>query len=611
MEKNMRPSNPRSGSGQRGIAVVWMTLMLCTFLLPMVGLAIDLTVLYSVQSKLSAAVDGGALGAGRLLNVASSSSITTIATQFVNANFPTGFWGSTAPVVTATYTNGLTQTVQVSATAVVPLLFMRILGFNSATVGSTGTATRRASRIELVIDRSGSMTGVESDLQSAAINNLLNALNPGYDEVGLVIFDFSAAVVYPQYTVRPYNFSPTDSSTPAGPDVNFMTSNNPATGTMVNLINSIQAGGNTGTAEALSLAYIELQKAHVKDLLANGTDIRTNAIVLFTDGGANQIAVNLNQGGADPTGTVTNLSVIKSSSSCSFQSTGTFTGTFTGTGTADQMRGSIGSWPPVGQTGNGDLFQLASLDTFTSTGSYWGAYFATHPYPNSSDDQQIGQTTPLTGCAGTPTPSNVNMLSSTQISRIPPQDLYGNSTNGGGYWTSSFIDQTGTQQFTVYATGYNYDPTQVVTTASKVPGSVNIGNGNGPVSTQEYELQIAAWNALDNAAMNIRGDAYYTGTYYQGVDTGPSGSIGYVPYTGTALRTGAAGDAPMKIEILVIGYTGNGGVDDTLLRRVANDPSSNVFDTNQQEGIYVPANNTSEMATAFAAVASELLRLAQ
>ena len=81
-------------------------------------------------------------------------------------------------------------------------------------------------------------------LKSAAINQLLNTLTPGVngDEVGLIVFDASAVVVYPQYTVRPYNFSPTDSSTPGGPDTSFMSSNNPPSGTMVTMINNLDPG---------------------------------------------------------------------------------------------------------------------------------------------------------------------------------------------------------------------------------------------------------------------------------------------------------------------------------------------------------------------------------
>ena len=132
----MRSAMSRSRSTRRGVSVIWITLLLCTVLLPMVGLAIDLTVVYSVQSNSSAAVDAGALGAGRLLStVTDSNTIQTIATQFVNANFPAGYFGSGAPQITATYTPGFTQTVQVSATVQVPLIFMRALGFKMSTAG--------------------------------------------------------------------------------------------------------------------------------------------------------------------------------------------------------------------------------------------------------------------------------------------------------------------------------------------------------------------------------------------------------------------------------------------------------------------------------------------
>ena len=225
----------------------------------------------------------------------------------------------------------------------------------------------------------------------------------------------------------------------------------------------------------MSLAYIELQKAHVKDLIASGnnTDLRTNAIVLFTDGGANQFAVYLNQPGA---------SVVKptATSECTYQ---------TATSSAStQMIGSIGN------NGN-SLYQLTSLDTFTSTGSYWGTYFLENAF--ASDALEIHSTTPLSG----PCKSAPDMLSSSTITGIPAQDFYGNSTNGGGYWTSSFVDDSTppVQQYTIYAPSTSYSPTSVGT-VTNVSGSTNVVTGKGhSVSTQLYELQIAAWNALDNA----------------------------------------------------------------------------------------------------------------
>jgi hypothetical protein len=133
------------------------------------------------------------------------------------------------------------------------------------------------------------------------------------------------------------------------------------------------------------------------------------------------------------------------------------------------------------------------------------------------------------------------------------------------------------------------------------------------VTKQLYELQIAAWNALDNAGANIRHDSNFTGIYYQGVDTGSSGSIGWVPYSGTVLRSGVTGDFNMKIQIYAIGYTGGGNaVDQLLLGRLANDPNyTNVYDATQPVGEYVPASSPGAIAAAFSEVASQLLRLSQ
>jgi Flp pilus assembly protein TadG len=51
------------------MAVVLMTVMLGTVLLPMVGLAIDGSILFMIKAKLQAAVDAAALAGGRSLSV--------------------------------------------------------------------------------------------------------------------------------------------------------------------------------------------------------------------------------------------------------------------------------------------------------------------------------------------------------------------------------------------------------------------------------------------------------------------------------------------------------------------------------------------------------------
>ena len=58
----MRASFHRGGR-RRGSAMMLFALMLPAALVPLVGLAIDASRLYIVQAKLSAAVDGAALGA--------------------------------------------------------------------------------------------------------------------------------------------------------------------------------------------------------------------------------------------------------------------------------------------------------------------------------------------------------------------------------------------------------------------------------------------------------------------------------------------------------------------------------------------------------------------
>ena len=62
---------------QGGNIMIMFTMMLPFVLIPLVGLAIDATMLYSVKAKLQAAVDGGVLAAAQSL----SAGLTTTAQQ--------------------------------------------------------------------------------------------------------------------------------------------------------------------------------------------------------------------------------------------------------------------------------------------------------------------------------------------------------------------------------------------------------------------------------------------------------------------------------------------------------------------------------------------------
>jgi hypothetical protein len=70
-------------------------------------------------------------------------------------------------------------------------------------------------------------------------------------------------------------------------------------------------------------------------------------------------------------------------------------------------------------------------------------------------------------------------------------------------------------------------------------------------------------------------------------------------------------DSSLNVITYTIGLDGNGGVDEILLKRMANDLTANNYDDTKVSGLYVYAPNSSDLNQAFARIASEILRLAQ
>ncbi len=516
----MRASFHRGGR-RRGSAIILFTTMVPALLVPLVGLAIDASMLYIVQAKLSSAVDGAALGAGRLLGT--NANTTEIAGEFLNANFPTGFWGTTNLTPNISFTKTFTSnTITVSATVDVPLLFMRILGQSQTLVAASAVATRKETRVELVLDRSGSMQDELASLKGLA-EQFTNGFIAGYDELGLVVYSDSGVVGYP--TTRPYNSSPTSLG---GPDTNFATEQ--AGGDMLDMIGDLKSGGATNMAEGLWLAYLELQKANNIDK----DPTRLNAIVLFTDGVPTGMSANLN----DPS----NLPDSNSLKPCSL-SAGVCTqckctynpGTVGDTTT--QMIGWLGAWGMPSDLGYGSgLYQLANSPNDSNTAAYW----MQHP---TGDMDLINPSKPVDGCKYLQaTQSNGDL---NDLRQIPPQDYWGNSTSEGTAYQASVA-------YANFHTAYS---------------ATNLSNG--------YHLAIACWNATDNAAQRI------------------------------------LADTNMNVTIYTIGYTGNGGVDTALLKRMANTKDSGNHNANWQTGLYESAADTNGLALAFQTVASAILRLAQ
>lgn len=608
----------RSRRNQRGAMMILFTLMLMTVVIPLAGLAIDLTIMYIVQAKLWEAVDGAGLEAGRLIGT-TSGSIQSLAVQACQANFPSGYWASGPVTCSAVYnpgnaSNGYKYTVDVSATVQAPTVFMKVFQLPGVIVSSTAEASRRPTRVVMVLDRSGSMAALVSTLQTQA-SAFVKMFTPNFDELGFVAFGNTGIVGYPVKNPGPYNFDPTD--TTGGPDTSFYSQQGGCCDEVYG-INQMVSGGATNMSEGLSLAYIELQKAHYRDFGLTNVDITNNVIVLFTDGVPNMFSAYLNspdqQGKAMtvagyPVPNVTSpgnsllqlnpfpypspykgYSAVAGRSNCEYNYNYNYNSSTwqsnnldaaknkngialaTAQAAANQMIGIIGSGcAPSSFTCNYGLVQMASLDTSYAGGSGSSAW-SMHWLGNDEGGgtlQTIRNTGPVTNCNNLGNGHTTNPLftnnGTPDVASIPPWDLYGNLT-------TDMVDVTGAKQGHTVSSATSFPKT---TTYS---GTIGTNDGNNGV-----QLNIAAWNAVDNAANRIRSDM-----------------------------------TTMKVIIYTIGYSGNGGTDDVLLSRVANDPkqrttygskNSTAFNSSQRQGQYFPASDSNAIADAFAKIAGMVLNL--
>ncbi len=238
------------------------------------GLAVDAGIAYLVKAKLSGAVDAAALAAGRSVNLANTvsqatTSATTMAQQFFAANFPSGYFGTTSPTVTPTFTQEVdgdgnitgVLDIAVAASVSVPTYFMRIFGDNSVTVNASGTATRRGLVMMLVLDKSASMNTTGSPPTAcaamvAAAQNFITSFSP-YDRIGMVSFDYTAHLDY-------------------APSASY------GDGSLNTAIGNITCNNNTNTTSALEMAYQQIENQNLP--------LAENVIVLFTDGSPNGIS---------------------------------------------------------------------------------------------------------------------------------------------------------------------------------------------------------------------------------------------------------------------------------------------------------------------------------
>jgi len=385
-----------------------------------------------------------------------------------------------------------------------------------------------------------------ADVKSYA-QGFVQKFTPGTDQVGLVVFDGSAVVGYP--TVRPWDSTTTALST-GGPDASFLSQNGTACCDMVYQIKAVNAENGTNMAEGLWLAYIELQKAHMKSLASDGVDTRLNSIVLFTDGAPGAVTVDLNQPGADS---------LKSSSPCTRKSSWP----------TYKMRGWIANGGPPPWSGRPDnIYWPRMLAAFDGNTANWWMSHAGDDYTDIKNGSA-----PFAGCSAPAVTSDSNHLlggsSSTDsamddLAKIPAIDAWGNTMSGTAYEDSEYINIAGTALVT--------------------PNPVYNGTALNRTSvTSAYHWGLAYWNAAYSAADRIRSDANLIN------------------------RPGDTQN--MAVAIYAIGYTGNAGIDQGLLRDIANDKSADHYNSTHPTGMYVPASDATALANAFTTVASAILRL--
>ena len=377
--------------GERGFVIFIWTMMMLFMIIPMVGLAIDAGILYTIKAKLQTSVDGAALGAARSLNrsqdlPSQQTDATNTAIRYFHANFPTNWMGvSTVSDPNVTWPTAPTGTaiINVQGDIDAPTWFMRILNFNSVHLTAVGQATRRNVNIMLVLDRSGSLgpgpigTNSCSAVVSAA-QTFVNSFSNNRDRIGMVSF----GSYYNQDFAPAYDFL----------DSAHSGANSLSTVVLPQLV----CTGYTNAAAAFSYAYSILKGL--------GDHNALNVILFFTDGQPNTITFGPDYG----TGTGPYL-MIKSGSTCVMTTSHNATNVPPRGGLSGVIAGDVGYGSKSG----------VMKATYEGGGS-------AYPAVSGGDYSTIIGTNQgrSSGCAFGSNTSNF----ASDINAIPTSDSWGNST---------------------------------------------------------------------------------------------------------------------------------------------------------------------------------------
>ena len=187
---------------RRGFTTVYLTLT-ALVLIPVVGLAVDFSVLHNVKARLQAAVDAASEDGSR------------------------------------------TRTIYVHAAYDVPMLFLRVLGLTTSRVAAQASVKVRFVTLMIVVDRSGSVvnghtdSSIQSGLNTFVADKTTSVFVDGRDYVGMVSFGGNWKLDY-------------------APSVTFQ-SGSPDIGTAITNI-PFDNSSSTNTADGLWQGYYQLKQ---------------------------------------------------------------------------------------------------------------------------------------------------------------------------------------------------------------------------------------------------------------------------------------------------------------------------------------------------------------
>lgn len=219
-------------------------------LLGLTGLALDGGMAFLTRAKLSRAADAASLAGARSIRQGQSHAEAQAVAVAAANGVVTG--EATTLDIKFGMNEKLQQTVLVTARRTIPLLFSRVLGFNTMRIGAVAEATVPPIDLVLVVDRSGSLATENSwvPLQDA-VKTFTSYFDDKIDQFGMESFQIRAN----DEVLLGFHFQ----------------------GAVTSAINTMNSVGDTNTGEGLRLASEQFKLPNVRPGAAK-------VVVFFTDG---------------------------------------------------------------------------------------------------------------------------------------------------------------------------------------------------------------------------------------------------------------------------------------------------------------------------------------